>query len=233
MGCMYPPPKTHETLHSPSNLAEFRRFRWTDCQLNLLRKCLTMAGLRKALRSLPKSLDNTYSRILINIDEEYRRETYTVLQWLTFSVRPLHLVEVAEAVAVRPGSDFLDGEEKLRDPHVILSICSSLVVLSEFGELRLAHYSVKEYLVSERIRTSPASPFVMMVDSGNKKIAEICLTYLSISDQWNLSSHSRFLDFPLLRYAIQNWHVTCSKCFSRACADPRDTACCAIPHFQG
>ena len=196
MGCIYPPPQTHETLHSPSNSAEFRRFRWTDCQLNVLRKCLTMAGLRKALRSLPKSLDNTYSRILINIDEEYRRETYTVLQWLTFSVRPLHLVEVAEAVAVRPGSDFPDGEEKLRGPHVILSICSSLVVLSEIGELRLAHYSVKEYLVSERIRTSPASPFAMMVDYGNKKIAEICLTYLSISDQWNLSSHSRFLNFP-------------------------------------
>ncbi|KAK3174034.1 hypothetical protein OEA41_001278 [Lepraria neglecta] len=166
-----------------------------------------MAGLRKALRSLPKTLDDTYSRILINIDEEYRREAYTVLQWLTFSVRPLHLVEVAEAVAVRPGSDFLDDEEKLRDPHVILSICSSLVVLSEFGELRLAHYSVKEYLVSERIRTSPASQFAMMVDSGNKDIAEICLTYLLLSDQWDLLSHSRFLDFPLLRYATQNWHV--------------------------
>ena len=37
------------------------------CQLDALRKCLKLDALRKALNSLPKTLDDTYSRILSDL----------------------------------------------------------------------------------------------------------------------------------------------------------------------
>ncbi|KAL8780876.1 MAG: hypothetical protein Q9213_006266 [Squamulea squamosa] len=45
-------------------------FRWTVCQLDALQNCSRLPSLRKALKNLPKSLDETYCRILCNIPEE-------------------------------------------------------------------------------------------------------------------------------------------------------------------
>ncbi|KAL8699652.1 MAG: hypothetical protein Q9201_005881 [Fulgogasparrea decipioides] len=181
-------------------------FRWVDCQLNALCKCLTLAGLRNALSSLPKTLDETYNRILLGIDEDYRREAYTALEWLAFSMRPLRIDEVAEAVVVRPGHASICAEERLRDPQDILFICSSLVVLSEREELRFAHYSVKEYLVSERIRLGPASAFTLAAEVAHKNMAEICLTYLLFFGQSDISADVGLINLPLLRYAAENWY---------------------------
>ena len=151
-------------------------------------------------------MDETYRRILLQIDEDYRREAYVALQWLAFSLRPLTLAEVAEAIVVRPDSGFISAEERLRDPHDILLICSSLVLLSEAGELRLAHYSVKEFLVSERIRTGPASIFAMAADSANRSMSEICLAHLFCSSQLNTTANDSLGDLPLLRYSAEYWY---------------------------
>lgn len=70
------------------------------CQLDALRKYLKVDLLRKALKSLPKTLDDTYARIVLSIDEEYTQDALKVLQWLAFSARPVRIEEVAEVVAV-------------------------------------------------------------------------------------------------------------------------------------
>ncbi|KAF1977277.1 hypothetical protein BU23DRAFT_453456 [Bimuria novae-zelandiae CBS 107.79] len=44
-------------------------FRWAACQLNSLAKCRNRATLRKALATLPLTLDQTYERILSAISE--------------------------------------------------------------------------------------------------------------------------------------------------------------------
>ena len=77
---------------------------------------------------------------------------------------PLTLAEVAEAIVVNREEQHFDPNDRLIEPVDILEICSSLVTLSEFGvsrdrELRFAHYSVKEYLVSTRISDMPSSYF--------------------------------------------------------------------------
>ena len=151
-------------------------------------------------------MDETYRRILLQIDEDYRREAYVALQWLAFSLRPLTIAEVAEAIVVRPDSGTVSAEERLRDPHDILLICSSLVVLSEEGELRLAHYSVQEFLVSERIRKGPASTFAMAANSANRSMSETCLAHLFYSNQLDTTADDPFGDLPLLRYSAQYWY---------------------------
>ena len=80
---------------------------------------------------MPKTLDETYDRILLNIHEDYSQDVFKVLQWLAFSARPMKLVEVAEVIAI----DFDDGPQinydlQLQNPLDLLTICSSLVTVS-------------------------------------------------------------------------------------------------------
>ena len=56
------------------------RFRWVFCQLDALKKCKKRTSLLKALKSLPKTLDETYERILMNVDEECQEEARRIDQ---------------------------------------------------------------------------------------------------------------------------------------------------------
>jgi hypothetical protein len=127
--------------------------------------------IRKALRDLPKTLDDTYARLFLEIDDGYREEARVALLWLAFSDRPLLLTELAEAIVINPRSDRpFDPEDRFPDPESVLEIFSSLVSILPNdpqgavigrGRVTLAHFSVKEYLVSDRIREGPAQHFAI------------------------------------------------------------------------
>src|SRR5579862_5175895 len=128
------------------------RFRWTVCQLDALEKCLSLPMLRKALSSLPKTLDDTYARILCSIDEDYSENALKILQWLAWSARPLRIEEIAEIIAVDiEDNPRFDPERRFPEPQDILILCSSLVTTTAEGprgeatgkHVRLAHFSVK------------------------------------------------------------------------------------------
>jgi hypothetical protein len=76
------------------------RFRWVVCQLDMLPNCVTLPALRKALESLPKTLDETYECILTNIDESYASDVRKLLQFLTFSPRAMSLTELVDMPAI-------------------------------------------------------------------------------------------------------------------------------------
>ncbi len=87
--------------------------------------------LRKALKSLPKTLDDTYVRILCTIKAEYYSYAFKILQWLVFSVRPLSIQEAAEILAIDEEAERgFNPEYRLEDPRDILTICSSLVTIA-------------------------------------------------------------------------------------------------------
>lgn len=50
------------------------RFRCVDCQLTVLCKCSSVAAVKRALTSLPKVLDETYERILVNVQKDPEAE---------------------------------------------------------------------------------------------------------------------------------------------------------------
>ena len=86
----------------------------------------------KALDALPKTLDETYDRILLQIPEDYHQDAQIVFNLLAFSPRPISLGEAAEAVAIDLEQKSFDPRNRLEDPCSILKICSSLVALSSF-----------------------------------------------------------------------------------------------------
>lgn len=59
------------------------RFRWISCQLESLRKFLRPSNVRKTLKTLPATLDDTYERVLLNTSEEYYKEALAALAALT------------------------------------------------------------------------------------------------------------------------------------------------------
>ena len=81
------------------------RFRWVFCQLETLRHCLP-PSVRRTLRELPETLDETYERILKEIKKPNRGQARRVLQCLVVAIRPLRVAELAEVLAV----DFDDAE---------------------------------------------------------------------------------------------------------------------------
>ena len=212
--------------HAARRADEIDRFRWAACQLDALSGCLSLGKLRQTLNSLPETLDETYDRILCQIDPLFKREVFHILQWLTCSLRPLALEEVAETVAFDVDSDGrFNVENRLAEPADVLTMCSSLVITigtnnhfdsyydghtstSRAGvTVRLAHFSVKEYLVSDRIRTGPAASFSIDEEASNARIGATSLSCLLLYDEVLFPSSQEFwLEFPLARYSATFWH---------------------------
>jgi hypothetical protein len=209
------------------------------CQLDTLKRCRKKKTLLEALESLPKTLDDTYERILTNIDKDYQEEARRALMWLAFSLRPLRIEEVAEAAVVDPERDTpFDPEERLHDPcNDIVEILGSLVTVSwksvsgdassdasasvwdavsdstsggRPGEdIRLAHFSVKEYLLSDRIEKSSASGFKATSVEADYFISASCLLYILHYDgsDSKATSPDDLECFPLLQYACEFWYT--------------------------
>ena len=162
------------------------------CQLDVIRECKKTKLLSRALKTLPKSLDETYERILSNIPDDYVEDVRRVLQCLICSFHPLDIREVADLVAINTEEPYYDPDDRYSNPRELLSVCSGLVStriskrwggryrLAEFEieELRLAHFSVKEYLVSDRVSLGSASKYELDEVSCHETLANLCISYL-------------------------------------------------------
>ena len=190
------------------------RFRWIVCQLDALEDCLEYRSLHKALVSLPKTLDETYARILCAIPEEHKQNTTRILQFLTYSERPLRIEEAIDAIVVdTKGDQYFNPKYRLPEPREILRYCSSLVVVVSAKEhlynkdkkpvgLQLAHFSVKEYLTSNRLDNNIAQNFQEIAATAS--IATVCLAYL-LHLNIELPTEEIRQTFPLAQYSARYW----------------------------
>ena len=186
----------------------------------MLRNCESPARLKKALQSLPKTLYETYDRILLNIDEEHRRDALRMLQWLAFSLVTISLEQGVEVLATDPDADdglLFDPGRRPWDPRQIVHICSSLVTTFKSDidpytrttptRLRLAHFSVREYLISDYLRQCDDTLSFFHFDPkiADTTIAKTCLAYLLQFTQHGCINSSTKTSYPLSEYAAQYW----------------------------
>ena len=192
------------------------RFRWVFCQLEVLRNCLPQ-NVRRVLQELPASLDETYERMLGEILKANPDQAYRLLQCLAVATRPLGVDELAEILAL----DFDGGEDGIPELNVdwrwgdkqqgVLATCSSLIVVVEgyvdYSKTRVvqfAHFSVKEFLTSDRladIDNRDISRFHIRPEPAHTIIAQSCLAILLQSDQDDGAKTTS----PLSKYAAQHW----------------------------
>jgi len=163
--------------------------------------------------------------MLCNIEEGSIGDARRILTMLCFATRPLELQELIDGIAVEVDEcQGLNPDRRLQDVDDILEICpgfieTNLVDISEdksyFGftsetpikTLRIAHFSVQEYLESDRIHTQKSATFGLTRDVANAEIAQICLLYLLEPGISNLESAEAIIrEYPLAYYASRCWY---------------------------
>ena len=163
---------------------------------------------------LPNSLDETYERMLREIGRVNPDQAYRLLQCLAVATRPLRVDELAEVLALdfdeaKEGIPALKKDWRWDDQRQgVLSTCSSLIVIvnsksSKTQVVQFAHFSVKEFLTSDRLANLKAdiSRFHIHLEPAHTVLAQACLAILLHSDYNGVAKSCS----PLSDYAASNW----------------------------
>ena len=197
------------------------------------------------LKELPETLDETYERILRDINKANRDLALRLLQCLTVAVRPLRIAELAEVLAV----DFrtasfgemlkLNTDWRWEDQQeAVLSTCSSLISVVDENDgqvVQFSHFSVKEFLTSSRISgsSSDVSRFYVLLEPAHTVLAKACLVVLLRLDEL-VDEHSIKFKLPLARYAAKHWvdHARFENVSSHIREEMEDLFDLDKPHFS-
>jgi ankyrin repeat protein len=173
------------------------------------------SSIRKTLNELPTTLDDTYERALQGIPKEKLQHAHHLFLCLIAAIRPLHVEELAEIFAINfdadSGSNLMVDWRPDNPEEAILSTCSTLIVVIENEDKRskivqFSHFSVKEFLTSDRLRTSDIENiriYYIPLDFAHTVLVRACLTVLLQLD--GSVDKERLDGFPLASYAAQHW----------------------------
>jgi ankyrin repeat protein len=183
------------------------------CQLETLRHSV-QPDVLGILERLPKTLDETYERLLKNINVNNQRHARYLLHCLAVSVRPLRVEELAEILTF----DFDAAEGGIpkyrpdRRPNnqeaAILSICSNLITIVDNRGSRVvqfSHLSVKEFLTSNHLASSreDLSMYHILPAHAHTILAQVCLGLLLHPN--NRNGDKSVEGSPLVEYAAHYW----------------------------
>ena len=222
----------------------FARFRWAHCQLRELKslRCLRPSYIEAILNNLPSTLDETYSRMLHQIEPQLRNDAIVLLRWMAYAKQPLTLTEISDTVLIdlttEHGSVAIEDRGSVEDALDILPGLIMIIedynngvalddAMSNFSraetyqsqvlgsvatkKVKLAHFSVKEYLESSRILESGIKSFYLSRSIAEQFLADSCNVYLMhyASSDLRIETDKDLMTFPLLKYAANYWHEHC------------------------
>ena len=160
-------------------------------------------------------MDETYERILCSISVEHQNIAHRTLQLLTFDFGITHLGALLDALAVDIELCTFSRDNRILDPEALLEACTCLITITpgndaahdkNFFGVQLAHYTVKEYLVSDRIGHSSAGIFQMSTESVYPFVAKCFITYLLNEDYHDLPKQwSNYALIGLMTAAMRHW----------------------------
>ena len=149
---------------------------------------------------------------MTNIKRANQAHAYRMLQCLTVAIRPLRVAELAELLAF--DFDVAEGSIPKLKPNwrwedheqAILSTCSSLVtVVPDYKSsiVQFSHFSVKEFLMSDRLATSrrDISQYHISLEDAHTLLTRASLAVLLRDPDVNTSADSA----PLAGYAAEYW----------------------------
>ena len=170
------------------------------------------SSIRKALNELPATLYDTYERALEGIPKEKRHHAHRLFLCLVGALRPLRAEELAELFAIDfeqdSMSNFTEGWRPENPEEAVLSTCSTLIsIINDKGTkiVQFSHFSVKEFLISDRLRTSEVGnirDYHIPLNAAHTTLARACLAVLLQLDE-NMDN-KRLETFPLASYAAQH-----------------------------
>ena len=205
------------------------RFRWASCQIEVLGRLNSLSDLRAALSNLPRTLEEIYQRILIDIPKEHWARAKKAL--LLLSANDLHLWSqfdvpsvLAEAIAVDIDRATFDQNDRVLEPIDFLQeICSCLIRVAKSksggARLLLAHYTVKEYLYSDRMGETEAKYFQCSAESAAFLASASSIVYLLNISYTGVPSAGEYLTASQAEQTMSNNFVRSSFPFLHTAID--------------
>ena len=171
------------------------------------------SSIRKALNELPVTLDDTYERILQNIPKQKWQHAHRLFQCMVAAIRPFRVEELAELFAIGMGPNaapnLVEDWRPENPEEAIFSACSTLItIINDQGSkiVQFSHFSVKEYLTSDRLQTSGVPnicQFYVPLEPAHTILVRACLAVLLQLEE--KMDEERLSIFPLALYAAQSW----------------------------
>ncbi|RAQ58986.1 hypothetical protein COH20_006750 [Aspergillus flavus] len=164
-------------------------------------------AVRLALRTLPTTLDDTYSEALQRIYDQpvdIAELAELVLLWLVCAPQRLTVMQLQHLYATLGllGEEALEDDD-LPDGDILTAACGGLITVdTESRVIHVIHYTVQQYL--ERT-------LGQKLVAARMNLTKACLTYLTLP---NFSSgictsdaamSQRLVQFPFLEYAAKQW----------------------------
>ncbi|SPO00191.1 related to ankyrin [Cephalotrichum gorgonifer] len=206
------------------------QFLWVKLQEPSLRSGKNKKQLEAAIDKTPAELGPLYDRNwerILGLPEEEKARAFSLLRWVAFSVRPLTVYEITEALLIDidyddlPVDEMPDSVDQDYIDSEILGVCGSLMevrsVASECSAglktVHLTHFSVKQYFLhrmsdrgsllsaNERLRSSSEA-------AHNTELARMCLRYVNMKSVWTEGPHEDKGQIPrsFRDYAASSWH---------------------------
>ena len=180
----------------------------------------TKRAVRKALKTLPTSVNDTYTEAWNRVRSQRSQQAELgkrILLWVLHAVRPLRMQELRYALGVEEGDEELDSEG-LIDPAALTSFCAGLVVINEQSSLvSLVHPTTQEFFNERRADLFP---------HAQEEMAWVCVTYLRMKpfseegpSHTSHAFHQRWISNPFLGYAAVNWGLHVGKADTNRCLE--------------
>lgn len=203
------------------------QFLWLKIQSGSLKRSFNHKQLQNSIKDAPVGLDHLYERDWAEIQKTNKRDAaraVALLRWTAFSIRPLTVFELTEAVLLKedahefPIDELPDDIDQDYLNDEILGLCGSLLEIrnpSVEGPLgsrtvQLAHFSVKQYLLLNLPSLAPGYNLMGSRDiaAENLRLAKLCLQYISYPRTWQSCEGENNTHNARLRdYAAGSWHL--------------------------
>jgi Ankyrin repeats (3 copies)/Ankyrin repeats (many copies) len=166
------------------------------------------------LNELPDTLDDTYERTLQGIPKQKRQHAHRLFQCLVAAIRPLQVDELAEIFTIEFDADatynLVEDWRPENGQEAVLSACTTLISIIGDDEdvkiVQFSHFSVKEFLTSDRFRASDIGNnfhYYIPLDDAHTILARACLTVLLQLDE--TTDKKPLTKFPLAFYSAWYW----------------------------
>ena len=161
---------------------------------------------------VPRGQDSQLEVTLLCINEEKREYARRLFQCLAVSIRPLRVEELAELLAIRfpevAPPAFNTAWRTDNAEEAVLSVCSGLIsIVDREGHrvVQFSHFSVKEYLTSERLAMAEErlSYCHILPEPAHTILAHASLSVLLQLDAQ--IDRNTITQFPLAQYAARYW----------------------------
>ncbi|KAJ5115984.1 hypothetical protein N7456_000332 [Penicillium angulare] len=168
-----------------------RRFRWAGLQLDAIKDLHDDEDIKEALETIPQSLEESYMRILNGFGHANTPRARNILMTICTSPVALSLETVAAVVG-------------LKSPESIIEICTTGLVSMFDGMVRVAHFSVQEFLIIPEGDPQKHHECQFSAMEGSRYLAT--RTVDCLLQQTTVLTRDAALKMPLFLHAARYWN---------------------------